>query len=154
MHRMQHCMQTGAYVKCAWVMVKVLCQMLSDAEWCDLTGQKLVIVRRQLTCYSRWDTLLACHSVQKKNHIDLHRLSVMSLDLLCRSTNKLVMLSWMRKNWILVMRRLRENYGNLISPVYLFWVCLPNMILLAKYSFILHNDDKQLHTGQLLQVSL
>lgn len=87
-------------------------------------------------------------------HIDLHRLSVMSLDLLCRSTNKLVMLSWMRKNWILVMRRLRENYGNLLSPVYLFWVCLPNMILLAKYSFILHNDDKQLHTGQLLQVSL
>jgi hypothetical protein len=53
MERVQHCMQTGVSVSCSWAMVKMLCQMLSGAECCDLNGEKLATDKLQLTCYLR-----------------------------------------------------------------------------------------------------
>ena len=47
------------------------------------------------------------------------------MDLLClRSTSKPMMLFWMHRSWILEMKRLRENYGNLLPFCLFFCACI------------------------------
>ena len=69
-------------------------------------------------------TLLACQYFYPLQ-ILLRCVYLMWLDLLrLRSTNKPMTLFWTRRSWILEMKRLRENYGNLLPFCLFFCACI------------------------------